>query len=85
MAARPRLALTFAGHYSIVLTRLAYKALMRRMIVVAALVPMAASTFKIAAAANHEKHSVRIAIDPADANERLRRIAGRQRRREALA
>jgi hypothetical protein len=35
--------------------------------------------------ANHEKHSVRIAIDPADAEQRLRRIAGGQRRREALA
>ena len=36
--------------------------------------------------ANQERHSVRIAIDPADAERCLRRrIAGRQRRREALA
>jgi DnaJ-class molecular chaperone len=34
---------------------------------------------------NHEKHSGRIAIDPADAERLRRRIAGRQRRREALA
>jgi DnaJ-class molecular chaperone len=33
----------------------------------------------------HEKHSGRIAIDPADAERLRRRIAGRQRRREALA
>jgi RecJ-like exonuclease len=38
-----------------------------------------------ASEANHEKHSGRIAIDPADAERLRRHIAGRQRRREALA
>ena len=45
---------------------------------------MRRSTVSLTSEANHEKHSVRIAIDPVDA-ERLRRlIAGRQRRWEAL-
>ena len=40
----------------------------------------------IAWEANHERYSVRIAIDLADAKRRLcRGIAGRQRRRETLA
>ena len=34
--------------------------------------------------ANHEKHSGRMAIDPDDAERSRRRIAGRQRRGEAL-
>jgi hypothetical protein len=49
------------------------------------MIPLAVPKTLTTDKANHEKHSVRIAIDPAYAEKRLRRIAGRQRRREALA